>query len=39
MDSPIDDAIAEAKAQAARLPAIIPARRLRKPCRTIARLA
>jgi hypothetical protein len=28
MDSPIDDAIAEAKAQASRLPAIIPARKL-----------
>jgi hypothetical protein len=28
MDSPIDDAIAEAKAQAARLPAIVPVRKL-----------
>ena len=28
MDSPIDDAIAEAKAQASRLPVIVPVRRL-----------
>jgi len=28
MDSPIDDAIAGAKAQAARLPVIVPIRRL-----------